>query len=123
MKKVKIEDNANFIEIYILVSGLKDLAKKKRFDEFFDKTLEDVSSIQVSPRVFLTLHSATHYNRFLGNDYAVLKAFVPEMAIEGHGNELILKDGYIHKSHVHSCIPNWVKSQKAFDNPYFSMLS
>jgi len=98
------EERDDLIEVYLLINSMQDAGEQTSFEDFFEKELSDIGRLQRCPRIFLTLQSALYYSRFLGNNYSVLRAFVPDAAIEARGNELTLKQGMVDKSHVHSCI-------------------
>lgn len=108
-----------YVDVYLLYPNLSKLEKRGNFTYFFanlmeiDKQLPDCT-------VFLSLHQALQYSRFLSHNHVILKAYVVEESIASHGHELTLKQGYLTKEQIHGCFPGWAKGLMYLKNPEFN---
>lgn len=106
------------MEVYVLYS---ELTKREKRDlrQFFLFGLDDIDSHLAENPVFLNKEGALHYYRFIGNCSAILRAYVPEMAVEGCSHGLSLRKGFITKGHIHSCLIHYCKEIHCYENPDF----
>ena len=87
--------------------------------DFFAKELNQLAQKSQGQPVFLSIDNAFQYGRFMDSRHVILKVFVPETAIVGQSQSLLLKKGCITKSHVHGCYPGWGSGQVYFKNPFY----
>lgn len=119
-----VSNHQRHIEIYLVY----DAGQKRRrsdFNAFFTKTIADMDSHISGKPIFFSEEKALHYMRFVDASHCILKAYVPESAIEGHFDELSLKKGSLLRMQIHGCYPSYAKGQEYIANPAFddSLLS
>jgi len=116
------DDAITHREVYIFYHNLSKPEKKGDFDEFFAK-LDDVKETFENGIIFLETDSVWQYSRFMDTNHAVIKAYVPEHAIEGRSYGLTLKKGFLAKEKIHGCFPGWARGLIYVKNPFFDDLS
>lgn len=120
-KKIKKVKNpiANLpVETYLFYSNLGKAEQKGDFSRFFDR-LSEIENHLADCMVFLNQKSALQYSKFIQNTHVVLKAYVPDMAIEGRSQGLSLKKGVVTRAHIHGCFPLPAKNVFYIENPHF----
>lgn len=115
--QIKITD-AEHLEVYLFYQKIDKAQKKSNFEQFFSN-LDRIDHDLGEPILFLEADSALQYSRFTDNSHALLKAYVPQIAIEGRSNGLALKKGFLKKAHVHGFFPGWEKGMVYVENPFF----
>lgn len=121
INKIKKEKNSTPnlpVETYLFYSKLGKSEQKGDFSRFFDRLVEIENNL-ADCMVFLNQKSALQYSRFVQNNHVVLKAYVPDRAIEGRSQGLSLKKGFVTKSHIHGCFPLPAKNVFYIENPHF----
>lgn len=106
------------VEAYLFYSKLEKAEQKGDFSRFFEH-LSDIENNLADCMVFLNQKSALQYSCFVQNTHVVLKAYVPDAAIEGRTQGLSLKKGFITKAHIHGCFPLPAKEPFYIENPHF----
>ncbi len=106
------------VETYLFYSKLTKTEQKGDFSRFFDRLI-DIEGNLADCMVFLNQKSALQYSRFVQNNHVVLKAYVPDIAIEGRSQGLTLKKGFVTKAHIHGCFPLPAKNLFYVENPHF----
>ena len=114
----ELDAPASAREIYFFYHSLDKHEKKGNFKEFFNK-LDDLDRALANHTIFMELDSVLQYSRFLDANHAVLKAYVPQTAIEGRSDGLVLKKGALKKNNIHGCYPGWAKGSLYIQNPHF----
>ena len=109
------------LEAYLFYRKIGKTEKKGNFDEFFAK-LNQLDEDLADAIIFLEPDSAWQYSRFIDTSHAILKIYLPQVAIEGRSHGLTLKKGFLTKTHVHGCYPGWAKGLIYIRNPYFDEL-
>jgi hypothetical protein len=104
---------------YLYLHPLEKREKKAGLSHLFAKGFEHLDQRIAGQPIFLNEQSALQYSRFMAQDHAILKAYVPEYLIEGHSQSLTLKPGVIQKRHIHGVFPTWDKGRHYIENPYF----
>ncbi len=106
------------VETYLFYSKLGKAEQKGDYSRFFEH-LADIENNLADCMVFLNQKSALQYSRFVQNTHVVLKAYVPDIAIEGRTQGLSLKKGFVTKAHIHGCFPLPTKELFYVENPHF----
>lgn len=111
---------SNPIEIYMFYPKLGRLERKGNFNYFFTN-LDNIDDQLDDCIVFLNLQTALQYSRFMNTKHVMLKAYVPESAINGQGHGLTLKKGFLNKNQIEGCFPGWAKGMLYLENPEFAL--
>jgi hypothetical protein len=119
-----VSNHQRHIEVFVVY----DAGHKRRrsdFNAFFTKSITDIDGHIAGKPIFFNEEKALHYMRFVDASHCILRAYVPESAIEGHFDELSLKKGSILRMQIHGCYPSYAKGQEYISNPAFdeSLLS
>ncbi|NNM59809.1 MAG: hypothetical protein HKM04_08345 [Legionellales bacterium] len=69
--------------------------------------------------LFFDRDSLVHYMRFIDAQYCILKAYVPDSAIEGHFEGLFLKKNQLSMKQIHGCLIDCEKEAAYLLNPAF----
>ncbi len=93
--------------------------KKGNFANIFTR-LNHLDEDIADSILFLEVANAWQYSRFMDTNHAILKVFLPQIAIEGHSHGLTLKKGFLTKMHVHGFFPGWAKGLIYIKNPFFN---
>ena len=109
-------------EVYFFYQNLNKHEKKGNFDDFFSK-LDQIKENFENNIIFLESDSVWQYSRFIDTNHVVIKAYVPETAIEGRSYGLTLKKGFLSKTNVHGCFPGWTKGLIYVKNPHFAAVA
>lgn len=117
-KKQKNSITSLPVETYLFYSKLGKAEQKGDFSRFFER-LADIENNLADCMVFLSQKSALQYSDFIQNTHVVLKAYVPDVAIEGRTQGLSLKKGFVTKEHIHGCFPLPRKTVFYIENPHF----
>jgi len=118
VRKIKKNNKHDYLEVFLFCSALKHPKKAADFARFFTN-LNDLDSQLADGLVFLNLPAALQYSRFMNTNHVIFRAYVHQLAIEGHSNGLGLKRGFLLKEHLHGCFPGWAKGELYVTNPYF----
>lgn len=95
----------NIIEVYLVYSQLTRRKKPLDLTVLFAQKRDNID-LGIDHRLIFTEESkALHYARFLHESDALLKAYLPETAIEGGYEQLLVKKGVIKKQHIHGGYP------------------
>lgn len=114
-------NGVNYIEAYLFCPCLNRREIKGDVAYIFEQGLYDLDARIAEQPIFLTQQNAFQYSRFMGNDHMILKAYVPEAAIQGRSQQLIIKKGFINKHHVQGCFLPGGKEKVYHANPYFEL--
>lgn len=119
-----VSNHQRHIEVFLVY----DAGHKRRrsdFNAFFTKSIADIDGHIAEKPIFFNEDKALHYMSFVDAGHCILRAYVPESAIEGYFDELSLKKGSVLRMQIHGCYPCYAKGQEYIANPAFdeSLLS
>lgn len=127
MRKLKKTKNAKhrvavlppfYLEVFLFYPKVKCPKRAINFARFFEE-LDELDSHLAESTVFLNQASALQYSRFMSIQHVIFRAYVEQVAIEGHTNGLGVRAGFLNKQHIHGCFPDWAKGELYIENPYF----
>ncbi len=104
------------IEVYLFSLSLAGAYKHLGAAEFFKQKLSYLNKYLLAQPIFLNLSSAQQYAKFIGDDYLIIKAKVPESFIEGQSHALVLKTHLLNSSHVQGIYLGWEKPAIFIEN-------
>ena len=108
-----------YLEIF-LVYDVGNNARRIDFNDFFDKSMPDISThIAIKP-IFFSKEKALDYMTFMDVHHCILRAYVPESAIEGYFDELCLKKDRLTHEQIHGCFPHHAKGKIYIENIDFN---
>ena len=108
-----------WVEVYLICNQLKKRWLKNSIPVFFQKGLENIQGAVLKEPVFFNEEQAMHYIRFKDKSYSILKAYVPESAIEASSDVTMVKENMLYPQFIHGCYPGWLKTHEYFENPHF----
>ena len=112
----------NYRPVYFLCEESEKFCGKKSLAEFFRRRFQRLMKRIAHQPIFLSEKAARQYGKYISGQVWLLKAYVPESAIQGQGSsqEFIIKSSCLNQMRVHGGYPTWLGLKERYvENPEF----
>ena len=110
------------ITVYVFVDVADSEWDHRVSERFFSPGQANWQQRVLLQPVFLDLQQAFDYIRFIGQDYVIIKALLPDSAVLGDVNGLKLKPGFLNLPRCQGLFMGWDPDKVYLQNPYFQIL-
>lgn len=119
----KQPNSARHMDVYVYLATPSNLVKSQHPDElkhFFIGQAQRLKRRTAQMPIFLQERMAIRHGRFRHVPYVVFKLIVPESAITGRTQSLMVKTEVICPQTIQGCYLGWESPELFLNNPYFT---
>lgn len=108
---------SGYISVYLHLPKIDEY----KINFIFNEGIHNLGQIMHDITLFFSQDHALYYSRFMGDQYFILKLYLPEKMIISYDEKLIISGDVIEKTSIHGCYCTWNNHKNYRVNPKFNI--